>query len=68
MIGLGQGTVHESADDPEVVLLVPNLFNSITEHLASLNQGQHFQISVTGFHQFPASLRTALPCTDTSHF
>ena len=45
-----------------------NLLNSITEHLPSLNQDQHFQVSVTGCHQYPGSLRTVLLCTDTSHF
>ena len=30
-----------------------NLINSIAEHLPSLNQDQHFQVSVTGRHQYP---------------
>ena len=45
-----------------------NLLNSITEYLPSLNQDQHFQVSVTVYHQYPGSLRTVLLCTDISHF
>lgn len=36
-IGVGHGPVHGSADDTEMVLLVPNLLNSIIKHLPSEN-------------------------------
>lgn len=41
MICVGHGPVHGSADDTEVVLLVPSLLNSIMEQLPGETQDQN---------------------------
>lgn len=68
VINGGHRPVHGSAHDAEMVLLGLNLLN-IIDHIPGKNQDQNiFQISVTGFHQYPWPMRTELPCIDTSDF
>lgn len=57
MICIGHGPVHGSANDTEVVLLVPRGDSGLNMFLTS----------VTSHHQFPGSLRAELPCTDFSY-